>query len=961
MSNIRRITAAALLAGLTGAPASTSQDKEPTGVFKGHTDAVYSVGQTPDGKVIATASFDRTVRLWDAVTGKQLRNYGGTTGHQSLVLSVAVNPSGELMATGGSDNNLFLWDIPSPKAVREYAHAAPVAAAGVSTDGKTLGGVGKDGSVRLWQAADGKQLQAVPPVRGDGAGGAFTANGQQFVSASSDGFLRWVNTADGKITASIGTSKGALTGFALSPGNAPYTIHDDGKLKFWQAPTGLAKPLPPHADAITQIHLGADGSFLITVGADKVVKSVSTSSGAVGKEFTASAAVSCVAVWPNGSVVAIGQPDGKVILWNRTDGKIVDTLPAHPKKVVAIAAHPTGASFLTVDEEGAANLWAYPIVKPKPPAKDAKEPKDGGDVKPTASFKIPGGAVIGIMYHTTANQILALTADKTVKLFDLSAGKEARTVATLPTVPRAFAVSRDFAILAVALDKTVKLINVADGKEALTIDADATSLSFSADKTKLVTGHADKTARVWDTAKGEFIQAVEHSGPVTGVAFAPTQQGVYVVSSDKTGALLPIQQPKVIQVSPKPLRALAVAPSGSHVIVGGDELIVRAFNTGNGAEEKKFEGSEGPVLAVAVSKNGQTVAVGGADKTIRLFQFAEAKPLATIPAVSVIRALAFHPAGNMVVSLTEDKLLTAWNVTQQSGQPLPDDFGAVVQQWTLPDVGSGVTFNEKGDLFVGLADKTVKQFKIAGTAPVKNVMQHPNLVDAVAFSPDGKYLASGCHDGVLRVFETEKYAAFKVMQAHSMPAPGAAIYSVTWSPDGKQILTTSFDKSMKLWDVAAGTMVKEFKGYADKGNEKGHQDQVFTAIFTKDGKTVISGSSDRRIKKWDVAAGAVTGEFVHPTVKGEPGQSHPGGVYALRLTPDEKFLISAGPAPKNRGYVAVWNMADGKLVSGTETNTGPIYTAILTADGKGVILGCGPKVRQVPEAEALVWPLPAGK
>ena len=95
-----------------------------------------------------------------------------------------------------------------------------------------------------------------------------------------------------------------------------------------------------------------------------------------------------------------------------------------------------------------------------------------------------------------------------------------------------------------------------------------------------------------------------------------------------------------------------------------------------------------------------------------------------------------------------------------------------------------------------------------------------------------------------------------------------------------------------------------------------------------------------------------------PGIKGEPGQSHPGGVYQLRFTPDEKYLVSIGPAPRNQGYLAVWNVADGKLVAGWDVPFGPLFGLAMTPDGKNLLLGCGPKVRQVSEAEAVIIPLP---
>ena len=211
----------------------------------------------------------------------------------------------------------------------------------------------------------------------------------------------------------------------------------------------------------------------------------------------------------------------------------------------------------------------------------------------------------------------------------------------------------------------------------------------------------------------------------------------------------------------------------------------------------------------------------------------------------------------------------------------------------------------------------------------------------------------------MRIFDVEKNSNIKTIKAHPTPPPAAPIYSVTWTADGKNVLSTSYDKSMKLWDATSGSLVREFKAYDAKKFAKGHQDQVYCAAITKDGKFIASGSSDRRIKLWNAADGNVIREFPNPNIKGEPGQSHPGGIYQLRFTPDEKFIVSVGPAPRNHGYVAVWNVADGKLVSGKEVDYGPVFGLAISPDGKKLLLGCGPKVRQVSEAEAVIIPLPA--
>src|SRR5207248_1478310 len=158
--------------------------------------------------------------------------------------------------------------------------------------------------------------------------------------------------------------------------------------------------------------------------------------------------------------------------------------------------------------------------------------------------------------------------------------------------------------------------------------------------------------------------------------------------------------------------------------------------------------------------------------------------------------------------------------------------------------------------------------------------------------------------------------------------------------------TGSLDHSLKLWDADKGAMVREFRGYHEKEFPKGHQEGIFCAAFSPDGKQIATGGSDRAVKLWNVADGTVVREFVNPQAKapavaGMPPPAHPGWVYGVRFTPDGKHLVSAGNAPGKKGYLAVWNVSDGKLLAGEELDYGPVYAIALSPDGKLVVVGCG--------------------
>ena len=116
---------------------AAEEPAEPPGLaatLKGHTETVYAVAYSPDGRYVVTASFDKTLKLWDAATGAEIKTFGGQAGHQNLVLAAAFSPDGRLIASGASDNTAKIWDVPLKTPLREFAQGDAVNALALSPE-----------------------------------------------------------------------------------------------------------------------------------------------------------------------------------------------------------------------------------------------------------------------------------------------------------------------------------------------------------------------------------------------------------------------------------------------------------------------------------------------------------------------------------------------------------------------------------------------------------------------------------------------------------------------------------------------------------------------------------------------------------------------------------------------------------------------------------------------------------
>ena len=297
----------------------------------GHEDRVWCVAFSPDAKILATGSCDGTAKLWNVETGKELLSIRGHP--TSCVLSIAFSPDGKHLATGaGEDRTVKIWEVNSGKELFTFSgHENYIKSVAFSPDGKLLATGSRDETVIIWDIKNGKNLFVLRGHEYDVTDLAFSPNGELLASASGDITVKiWDIKSRKELKTLIGHESGINSvAFSLN-GKLLATGSDDKTVKIWDVETWKELlTLRGHTDNINSVAFSSDGKLLASGSDDKTVKIWNLEKK---KELLTMIGhkdnIHCVAFSSDGNLIASGSADAKVEIWGVKSGKVQRLLHA---------------------------------------------------------------------------------------------------------------------------------------------------------------------------------------------------------------------------------------------------------------------------------------------------------------------------------------------------------------------------------------------------------------------------------------------------------------------------------------------------------------------------------------------------------------------------------------------------------------------------------------------------------
>jgi WD40 repeat protein len=593
----------------------------------------------------------------------------------------------------------------------------------------------------IYRSSLGLVLSYGGSLRADEAFGnvAFSPDGKRVAAGGFDSKVRVWNVGTRAAAGVLEGHGDTVSDVAFSPdGQRLASASYDNTVRIWDLGKGKAETIVKVCDSNAQcVVFSPDGSRVAAGCVEGTVTVVDAGTGAVLYSLAGhEAQVHGIAFSPDGKIIASGSYDKTVRLWDAAAGAPMVVLTDQGKRVTDVAFSPDGKRLASSDWEGTILLW------------------DAATLKALYPLETCEGGTTSLAFSPDGKLILAGSGDKTVRLWNVESGKQVLAVEGHRDLVMGVDYGPDGKMLASAsYDKSVKLWNLDTSRPVLALDGHKDWIfgaAYSPDGKRLASASLDKTLKVWDLPSGRLAFTIEgERGYFYHVAYSPDGKRLAASCSESSVGLWDAETGELIQYMEGHeglVRGVAFSPDGSLLATTSEDKTVRLWDAASGKQVNVIEGHGSKVWDVVFSPDGKHLLTGGSDNAARLWDVATGKLVRSYEQSQWVSSVDFSPDGKKIATAGKDGTAVLWD--RATGKKL---------------------------------------FVLKG---------HRQWVNTVRFSPDGRHVATASDDGRFGIWSVE---AGKLILVISVVESGGDS-AIAFSPDGKW-LATDHDKSIFIFPL----------------------------------------------------------------------------------------------------------------------------------------------------------------
>ncbi|MGO6840426.1 hypothetical protein GUK34_28395 [Rhizobium leguminosarum] len=913
--------------------------------------SVRSQALSPDGQTLAVGDLGGAVLLYDVTTGNLLHLRIGHSGFAVLQVGIAQTDHGLRIVSTGADESIEFWNPSSGTTTRDMIAGYDLSKLAISPDGKRAVAAG-GGSVFLWDVEHGERIDnRVDSKPIDVASVSYTVHSAIAFGLRHGGVGFW---GDHKCTPpSSDDSSGVISVRLIADETIGLMLNANGVAKTWECSSGLR---------LATIAVSHDPVMLLAAPQNSQSVLFATNSGGIFRWNLASSTVEECFHSPDGSLGSIaisgdretlvrGSNWGRITAWKtsgdfkpileeRGFGYISSVALNHDGTRIAVAADDGSVKILNVNSsdrtEGEGNFrfdltednaWSMALYKDwiitSGSSSWRAQTNDPSDEVHTFQQTVP--SVISIDDITG----FVYLGSSSISKWEIGGGEPPQIFPWEPTseVSAILPLNGGRYVLAGLADGRLFKVDINTGLpaefDAVETGSGITSLAKLGGRSVLV-GTGDGAIRVYDsvdlklrlslivgtdpsdwiavTPEGFFVDGgagVKLLNLVDGLDVHPGTDQAELMrrpniikqlldSASKNNPDYEHAQPLEVESAVQPslvsqlgiassVDAVAISPNGKYLLTASDQLRLWELHSGRFIRSIDFPQYMGSISAIAFAPSGDSFATRDTDGTVDVWTF---------PGLE-------HSDRGQVLGVPDGRLVFG-----------PDGTLEVVGRKTLA-ISTDRKLWATTDGEIGIA-------KIwSSTSKLSHVLSGSKWNQCIlAFSLDNKWLASGCSDNVIRIWNSETGDLARALAGHS-----DLVTSLAFAPDGRILVSGSQDKTAKVWDLASGNLIRTIQGAMPSVNN---------VAFSPDGKWFASVSDDNIVRVWSTSTGALRWTFAG---HGDVGT-------ALAFSPDARFVASGD----NEGRVGLWDLTTGLPLSSLRSNSG-VTSIAFSSDGSKLAIG----------------------